>query len=151
MVVLVDGLHSRELIEGLVAAVGVADNEFMLVYVHGRGPRASLDMLRHRPGGAGLPPARDIVISDAEHARARSALDEAEQVARDAGATTRRFEVDGEPGRAVCDVARREHADIVAVRIAGKDRPPVGPRTLGPAARWIADHAACPVLLLRGR
>lgn len=151
IVVLVDGLHTPELIEGLGAAVGLRGAEVVLVYVHGTGPRAGLDMVRRRPGGVGMPPAREMVISEAERARASSALAEADELARDGGATTVLVEADGEAGRAVCEIARREQADVVAIRAGGRDAPPVGPRSLGPAARFIADHAPCPVLLLRGR
>ena len=151
IVVLIDGLHTHELIETLEAAVGLAGVELLLVYVQGHGPRAGLEMVRHRPGGVRMPPGRESIISDAERARAGSALSEAEELALDAGARARRVEIEGEAGHAVCELARREDADLVAVRAGGKDTPPVGPRSLGPAARFIADHAPCPVLLLRAR
>ena len=149
--VLVDGVHTRELIEGLERAIGLDGAELILVYVHGRGPRAGLEMVRHRPGGVGMPPQRRAVITEAEKARAAAALDEAERLAADGGATSRAVEVDGEAGPALCEVAARDKAGLVALRAGGRDAPPAGPRSLGPAARFVVDHATCPVLLLRGR
>jgi hypothetical protein len=39
--------------------------------------------------------------------------------------------------------------DLIAIRAGGRDQPPVGPKSLGPTARFISDHGPCPVLLLR--
>ena len=149
--VLVDGVHTRELLEGIERAVGLDGAELILVYVHGRGPRAGLEMVRHRPGGVGMPAQRRAVITEAEKARAASALDEAERLAADGGASSRVVEVEGEAGPALCEVAAAERADVVAIRAGGTDAPPTGPRSLGPVARFVVDHARCPVLLLRGR
>jgi nucleotide-binding universal stress UspA family protein len=149
--VLLDGLHTRELIDGLDSSIGLSGSELVLVYVHGVGPRASLEMVRHRPGRGGMPSEREAQISEAERSRAADALLEAETLAAGRGAMSRRIEIEGEAGHAMCELAERERADLVVVRAGGRDTPPVGPRSLGPAARFIADHAPCPVLLMRVR
>jgi nucleotide-binding universal stress UspA family protein len=149
IVVLIDGLHTEELLSGADRLVRLRDAELLLVYVRGPGPRASLDMIRRRTGGVRMPPRHERGIADAEQARAERALDEAEAIARGLATGVRRLEVDGDPGPAVCNVAVRERADMVVVRAGGRDLPSMGPRSLGPAARFIADHCPCSVLLFR--
>jgi nucleotide-binding universal stress UspA family protein len=56
----------------------------------------------------------------------------------------------GEPGPAVCELARSAGVDLIAIRAGGRDQPSVGPKSLGPTARFVSDHSPCPVLLLRG-
>ena len=56
-----------------------------------------------------------------------------------------RLEVHGRPERAV--VAASAQADLLVVARDG-DRTRLGPKSLGPATRFVVDHAACPVLLV---
>jgi nucleotide-binding universal stress UspA family protein len=61
-------------------------------------------------------------------------------------------------GRKATVAARRGHVEHVVVEAAGDadllvlardgDRTRLGPRTLGPAARFVVDHAPCRVLLV---
>jgi nucleotide-binding universal stress UspA family protein len=44
-------------------------------------------------------------------------------------------------------VAAAENADLLVLARDG-DRTHLGPRSLGPASRFIVDHAPCPVLLV---
>ena len=151
VLVLVDGLHTEELIDGLASIVRLDQAELLLVYVQGPGPRAGLNLVRHRPGGSRLPPHRKRELVEAELVGGASALTEAEVRARALVATVKSLQLAGEPGRAVCDVAAGELVDLIVMRAGGRDQPPVGPRSLGPTARFVTDHSPCPVLLLRGR
>ncbi|MGA7911539.1 MAG: universal stress protein [Candidatus Dormiibacterota bacterium] len=150
VLVLVDGLHTEALIDGLARIVRIDQAELLLVYVQGPGPRAGLDLVRHRPGGHRLPPHRERELVEAELLGSASALAEAELRARALFATVKSMQLAGEPGRAVCDVAARERVDVIVIRAGGRDQPPVGPKSLGPTARFVTDHSPCPVLLLRG-
>jgi len=150
VLVLVDGLHTESLIDGLARIVRIDQAELLLVYVQGPGPRAGLDLVRHRPGGHRLPPHRERELVEAELLGSAGALAEAELRARALVATVRSMQLAGEPGRAVCDVAARERVDVIVIRAGGRDQPPVGPKSLGPTARFVTDHSPCPVLLLRG-
>lgn len=143
IVLLVDGLHPTELVAELDRACGLGDAELLLVYVRGQAPRRGLDMVRHRPGGVRMPPHRARVIDEAEGALSAQALDEAERRARGLARTVTRLELEGEAGRAVVDIAARERADLIAVH--------AEPGHLGPAARFITDHARCGVVVLRLR
>jgi nucleotide-binding universal stress UspA family protein len=150
VLLLVDGLHTEALIDGLASIVRIDQAELLLVYVRGPGPRAGLDLVRHRPGGHRLPPHREHELVEAELLGGASALVEAEQRASALVATVKSMQLAGEPGHAVCEVAARERVDVIVMRAQGRDQPPVGPRSLGPTARFVTDHSPCPVLLLRG-
>jgi len=149
VVVLVDGHHTDELVDLLSRLVALDQAEVVFVYVFGEAPRAGLEMVSHRPGGHHLPAERERVIEEAEQARGGDALAEAERLAGPRAAAVRSIRAHGKPGQAVCELAAREAADLVVVRAGGRDRPPIGPHSLGPAARFISDHSPCPVLLIR--
>jgi nucleotide-binding universal stress UspA family protein len=151
LVLLIDGVRTHELLAELDSVCHLAESELMLLYVRGHSPRAGLELMRRRPGGLGMPPHRERGIAAAEQARAEDALDEAHRLALPLVASVRTVTREGEPGRAAVELAAREHADAIAVRVGGRDRPALGPAGLGPAARFISDHANCTVLLLRGR
>jgi nucleotide-binding universal stress UspA family protein len=68
-----------------------------------------------------------------------------EAAARRLGRRCERLEVQGRPERAV--VAASADADLLIVARDG-DRSRLGPKSLGPATRFVVDHAACPVLLV---
>ena len=66
-------------------------------------------------------------------------------------ATVERVLLAGRPERAIVDAAREWPADLVALcarRQNGTAAPP-GPRSVGHVARFVGDHAPCPVLLQR--
>lgn len=140
ILVLVDGIHTRELLAGLGEIVRSDGTELVLVYVVGHGPRASLDMVRRRPGGVHMPPHRERSLSTAERARAGEALEEAARLVPPA-ARVRTAVLEGEPGHAMVELAVRERAVALVVRGA--------PRGLGPIGRFIADHAPCAVIFVR--
>jgi nucleotide-binding universal stress UspA family protein len=57
----------------------------------------------------------------------------------------------GEPGREICAVAQAVDAALI-VMFASRRRPThAGPGSIGHTARFVLDHAPCPVLLVRGR
>lgn len=149
VVVLVDAQHTHELVGALTGLLRRELGEILFVYVSAPGPRAGLDMVTHRPGGGHLPPERELEIGQAEAARGQDALREAEQLAGGLAPSVRSVLAQGKPGEVVCELAARHGAGLVVVRAGGPDRPPVGPGSLGPAARFITDHSPCPVLLLR--
>ncbi len=149
MLVLVNGLHNQELFASLSRLVRLKEAEVLLAFVRGPGARSGLELTRPRPGGHHLPPHRERELIEAEIAGGAEALSEAEELARSAGASVETMQLTGEPGRAICEVAARRKVDLVVVRAGGRDRPPLGPASLGPTARFVTDHSPVPVLLLR--
>jgi len=146
---LVDGFHTGELLDSLARLLSLHEAELLLVYVQGPGPRAGLDLVRHRPGGHGLPPHREHELAAAEHAGSADALAEAEKLASPLAGSTKTIQLRGEPGRAVCEIAARDGVDLVAIMAGDRGQARLGPGSLGPVARFVADHSPCPVLLLR--
>jgi nucleotide-binding universal stress UspA family protein len=74
-----------------------------------------------------------------------SAAELLEAAARRLGHPCERLEIQGRTERAV--VAASARADLLIVARDG-DRSRLGPKSLGRAARFVVDHAACPVLLV---
>jgi nucleotide-binding universal stress UspA family protein len=56
----------------------------------------------------------------------------------------------GEPGREICSAAAGWQADLVVLRASRRERPEPGSRSVGHTARFVVNHAPCPVLLIRG-
>ncbi len=149
VLVLVDGLHSHEVLDTLGRIIRLETADVILVYVRGHAARAGLDMIVRRPGAGALPPDRERELTHAEHSASAGAIAEAEAAARDRACSVEGIEVTGDPGRSICELAVQRNADLIAVRAGGRDRPPMGPHSLGPTARYITDHSTVPVLLLR--
>jgi nucleotide-binding universal stress UspA family protein len=66
-------------------------------------------------------------------------------------ATVERLLLAGRPERQIVDAAREWPADLVALCARRQDgtAPLPGPRSVGHVARYVSDHAPCPVLLKR--
>jgi len=143
ILVLVNGLHNQELLASLSRLVRLKEAEVLLAFVSSPRARSGLELIRRRPGAHHLPPHRERELTEAEIAGAADALSEAEDLARSAGASVETMQLAGEPGRAICGV------DLVVVSAGGRDRPPLGPASLGPTARFVTDHSPVAVLLVR--
>lgn len=76
---------------------------------------------------------------------AASATDLLARAADRLGRDCEKLEIHGNPERAV--VAASAQADLLVMARDG-DRTRLGPKSLGKAARFVVDHAACPVLLV---
>ena len=150
IVVLIDGLHTGELLATLSRLVRLEQADLLLAYVRRPASRTGLEMLSRRPGGHRLAPHREHELVAAEAAGSTEALAEAQALAAGQASTVEAVELLGEPGRLVCELAARRAADLVVVRAGGGDRPPMGPASTGPTARYVTDHCLCPVVLIRG-
>ena len=149
ILVLVDGLHTEEVLDGLARTVTLADADLLLAYVRPVGARRGLDTMSRRPGRRPMPPHRVAEVTAAEEAAGDEALTEAAAMARRHASSIETISLEGEPGREICRLAELRRADLVVVRAGGRDRPPLGPGSLGPTARFVADHCMSAVLLLR--
>jgi len=76
---------------------------------------------------------------------ATSAADLLARAAARLGRDCEKLEIRGHPERAV--VTASAQADLLVMARDG-DRSRLGPKSLGKAARFVVDHAACPVLLV---
>jgi nucleotide-binding universal stress UspA family protein len=149
IIVLVDGFDTEGLFDPLERILRLGESELLLVFVRRTGPRAGLELAPRRPGGHELPPRRERELADAEIVAGTQALADAERMASRMATRVESRQLEGDPGHVVCELAKAERADLIAMRGTGHGRPPVGPGSLGPLARFIVDHSPCPVLLLR--
>ena len=154
MLVCVDGADPRRLI---AAAHALVTEPARWAAVHVIDARGHLDLGALRRGlvGAGpLPPHLAADIEAAGHEHARVVLDAARAAFADLGlsgdADATSLVRLGEPGREICAAAAAWRADLLVLRASRRERPEPGPKSVGHTARFVVDHAPCPVLLLRG-
>ncbi len=130
----VDGATAHLPESAEVTLVCVADAEAEHVVSAAR--RALLGRARP-PGGPGAEPLRTISEGAAENLLAEAQA----RLGRPAARQARRGRVEREV------VAAAEGMDLLILARDG-ERAHLGPRSLGPAARFVVDHAPCQVLLL---
>jgi len=119
-----------------------------LLYVIDSGSREEIGRTRERffrrPGA---PAARSQEIRQAEAGAAREILEEG--VHYFPGAET--LERQGRPEREIVNAAAEWRADLVMINARAEygQKPVIGPKSVGHVARFVLDHAPCPVLLVR--
>jgi nucleotide-binding universal stress UspA family protein len=142
-----DAARLAEIVTRLIGDHGA----WLAVHVVDTRPRVDLGLLRSGIPGAGrLGDEQRRAIEQAAAEQARAVLARAAQAltARglSCGGSVQRT---GEPGREICAAAGAERVDLVALFARRRPGPPVGPPSVGHTARFVLDHAPCPVLLLR--
>lgn len=147
------GRRGVELIDQLVGYLGT-QNQILLLAVIDVGPRHEMGRvggpLRHAPLGG---PEREHELNASEESGARAALDEALQAARKAGLLVEAWLRRGRPEQVIVEVAAEAEVALIVIqaREAPQAHPRQGPPSVGHTARFVVDHAPCPVLLLRER
>jgi nucleotide-binding universal stress UspA family protein len=125
-----------------------SDLTLALLHVIDTGPRRDMDRLRERffrPRGHHLPHEREML--ETEKASAHDILSAGQQYF--AGAQIMQRE--GRPEREIVNAAAEWKADLVVIcsRAEFGEKAHLGPRSVGHVARFVLDHAPCPVLLVR--
>jgi nucleotide-binding universal stress UspA family protein len=121
---------------------------FGLLFVTDTGPRHGIEHLRERfHRHPGPPPPREEEMQQAERLSAQDILDEALSHLPGAEAFNRQ----GRPEREIVNTAAEWQADLVIIcaRAEYGGRHNIGPKSVGHVARFVLDHAPCPVLLVR--
>ena len=140
-----------ELLQRLAPLVA-AGSELLLVHVIDAGPRHRWEEVASpfRPGPKGRADRR-MQMEDAEQESAETILAEAQASAQQLGLQSLVRIAHGTPERVLLDIAKETGAALVAIcaRELLDGRPPLGPASVGHTARFVLDHAPCPVLLLR--
>ena len=119
-----------------------------LLYVTDTGPRRDIEHTRERflrrPGS---PEPRAQEIQQAEHAAAEDILNDGLRSFPNAEA----LQSQGRPEREIVNIAAEWQADLVFLcpRAEYGGKPTIGPKSVGHVARFVVDHAPCPVLLVR--
>lgn len=119
-----------------------------LIYVTDTGPRHDIEHLRERflrPPGP--PPPREQEMRQAERSSAQDILNEGLRRFPSAEAIQRQ----GRPEREIVNAAAEWQANLVIIcpRAEYGGRHTIGPKSIGHVARFVVDHAPCPVLLVR--
>lgn len=145
----VDGASAGQLLSAALPLVARHARWGVRHVIDTRG-RLDLGALRHGIAGAGpLPPHLVTTSEKAGREHANDVLAVAAEFAErgltsDAGVVRV-----GEPSREICAAAAAWSADLVVLRASRHSRPEPGQRSVGCTARFVVDHAPCPVLLIR--
>jgi nucleotide-binding universal stress UspA family protein len=119
-----------------------------ILYVIDTGPRKDIEQTRERffrrPGP---PRSREGEMEQAELASAQDVLSEGLRSIPNAET----FRRQGRPEREIVNLAAEWQADLVIICPRGEygGKPTIGPKSVGHVARFVLDHAPCPVLLVR--
>ena len=126
------------------------DNQLTLglIYVIDSGPHGELERQRERfLRPPALDPRRKEQMRSAEVGTAQDILEEGTKYLPGA----ERLQRTGRPEREIVTLAQEWHADLVVIcpRSPQSTGPALGPKSVGHVARFVLDHAPCPVLLVR--
>ena len=119
-----------------------------ILYVTDTGPRRGIEHIRERfLRTPGPPTPREQEMEQAEHGAAEDILSEGLHYLPNAETLQR----EGRPEREIVNVAAEWQADLVILcpRAEYGGPPTIGPKSVGHVARFVLDHAPCPVLLVR--
>ncbi|MGH2494802.1 MAG: universal stress protein [Ktedonobacteraceae bacterium] len=119
-----------------------------LIYVIDSGPHGEIERQRERfLRPPALNPQRSKQIQNAETSAAQDILQEGARFLPGA----ERIHKTGRPEREIVSCAAEWHADLIVIcpRSPLSGGPTMGPKSVGHVARFVLDHAPCPVLLVR--
>ena len=143
-----DGTNVEHVSKATEMLLATQSLTFRILNVIDTGPRKDIEHTRERflrpPGPPG---SREYEMQQAEQAAAQDILNEGLRYLLNAETLQRQ----GRPEREIVNVAADWQADLVIIcpRAQYGDKPVIGPRSVGHVARFVLDHAPCPVLLVR--
>jgi nucleotide-binding universal stress UspA family protein len=143
-----DGTNIEVLHKASSTMLNSAELTIGLLYVIDSGPRGDIERTRERffrPHH--LPTPREEKLRQAEATAAQEILQEGQRYFAQAETLQR----EGRSEREIVQCAVEWHADLILIcpRSPEFASPPSGPKSVGHAARFVLDHAPCPVLLIR--
>ncbi len=143
-----DGTNTRQIGEAVQMFFAIESLAIALLTVIDVGPRRDIDRMRER---FGRPPMHHQPVTDemmaAEAEAAQETLNAGLVYAKSAETLLRH----GRPELEIVNAAAEWKADVILIcaRAEYGEPPHIGPRSVGHVARFVLDHAPCPVLLLR--
>ena len=156
-----DGTNAEQIGRALEMLSAVQPLTVSMLHVIDTGPRKDIDLIRerflrppmhppHHPAPPVYPPhhiPHEEEMSEAERASAEEILNEGRRYL----ASAETLEREGRPELEIVNVAAEWRADLVVVcsRAVYGEKREIGPKSVGHVARFVVDHAPCPVLLLR--
>jgi nucleotide-binding universal stress UspA family protein len=144
-----DGTNSEEISKAAALFKANESPVYGLLYVIDTEPRREIERTRERfmrrPSGPLAP--RQEQIRQVEQASAQDILNEGLRYLPGAEAMQRT----GRPEREIVNCAAEWNADVILIlpRANYGEPPSIGPKSVGHIARFVLDHAPCPVFLAR--
>lgn len=143
-----DGTNIEQINQAMASLIKTDALTVGLLYVIDQGPHAELERTRERfmrPSGP-LSLRRDQ-MKQADEASAQDILNEGLRYLPNAELLRH----EGRPEREIVNYAAEWNADLIVICPRGQygGKPEVGPKSVGHVARFVLDHAPCPVLLVR--
>ncbi len=144
----IDGTNVEQVSKAVGALLGTETRTIGVLYVTDTGPEVQMERHRERflrPPRPPLP--RREQMRQAEEASAQEILEEGSRYLGGAEMLRRT----GRPEREIVQAAVEWQADVIVIcsRSPQGGGPPLGPKSVGHVARFVLDHAPCPVLLVR--
>jgi len=143
-----DGTNVEQVSKATEMLLATQSLTFRILYVIDTGPRKDIEHTRERflrpPGPPG---SREYEMQQAEQAAAQDILNEGLRYLPNAETLQRQ----GRPEREIVNVIAEWQADLVIIcpRAEYGGKAVMGPKSVGHVARFVLDHAPCPVLLVR--
>jgi nucleotide-binding universal stress UspA family protein len=148
VLVCLDGTNVEQVSKATEMLSATQSLNFGMLYVIDTAPRKEIEHTRERfLRRPGPPRSRENEMEQAELAGAQDVLNEGLHYLPNAET----FQRQGRPEREIVNVAAEWQADLVIICPRGEygGKPTIGPRSVGHVARFVLDHAPCPVLLVR--
>lgn len=143
-----DGSNAEQISKTVSTTLNTTELIVGLLYVIDSSPHEEIDRTRERfIGRTGPLAGRQHQIQQADEAAAQDILDEGERYLPGAEKLRRV----GRPEREIVNCAAEWMADLIVIypRSRYDNKPEIGPKSVGHVARFVLDHAPCPVLLVR--
>lgn len=143
-----DGTNVRQVSKATEMLATAEPPTLGILFVTDTGPRHDIEHLRERfLRHPGHPLPKDEEMRQAERSSAQDILNEG--LRHFPGAET--LQGQGRPEREIVNAAAEWQADLIVIcpRAEYGGKPTIGPKSVGHVARFVLDHAHCPVLLVR--
>lgn len=148
LLVCLDGSNCEQISAAITAFVRSDQLKLALIYVTDTGPHMDIERQRQRFFRTSpLSHERIEKMSAAEQSAAQDILAEGERYLPGAELITRT----GRPEREIVNFAAEWNADLLIISSRSQQHTGalIGPKSVGHTARFVLDHAPCPVLLVR--
>jgi nucleotide-binding universal stress UspA family protein len=143
-----DGTNIKQLHQAVSTMLRAGTLTMGLIYVIDSGPHGEIERQRERfLRGPKLPPQRRAQMQQAEVAAAQDILAEGGRYFPGAELIRGKGRTEREIVNAAAEWAA--HLIVICSRSPQSEGPPLGPKSVGHVARFVLDHAPCPVLLVR--
>lgn len=143
-----DGTNGERVSWVVSALLTPSERTIAVLYVTDTGPREEMERYREQHLRPSHPPlSRREQMQRAEGMAAREIVEEGSRSLGGAEMLQR----SGRPEQEIVQAALAWQADVIVIcsRSSIGGGPPLGPKSVGHVARFVLDHAPCPVLLVR--